>query len=248
MRLLFAFLLVLAATTSVPAAAQVEGSFVLAQINGQPLPSVSPAETNIIIERMALRLGADARYTMGFRVRRDGADSRFQVDASGTYRIQGDQLSLQPDAGSVGEPVTYRWTLSDGALRLYDEQENEYHLVRRAAAAAGEPWSPGSWNAIQINGQPLPAPWPPEPQLTVTQISFEFTGDGQATARLAGTMEGESGEEVNRGRYRIEGDRLIILDDDGEVDEEFGWSRGDGMLVLVDKHGHSYTLAPAAVP
>ncbi|HST61205.1 MAG TPA: hypothetical protein VLK84_21055, partial [Longimicrobium sp.] len=230
MRLLFAFLLVLAASVSVPAAAQVEGSFRLTQINGQPLPSASPAETNIIIHGMNLRLGADARYTMGFRVRRDGTDERFQVEASGTYRTEGDQLLLLPDPESVGEPVTYRWTLSDGVLRLYDEQENEYRLARQAAAAAGEPWTPGTWNAVQMNGQPLPEPWPTEPRLIITQLSFEFTEDGQATARLTGTMAGEPAEEVNRGRYRIDGDRLIILDDDGEVDEEFGWTRGDGMM------------------
>lgn len=245
MRLLFAFILALAATAPVPAAAQVEGSFVLAQINGQPLPSASPAETNIIIHRMALQFGAGARYTMGFRVRRDGADSRFQVDASGTYQFEGDQLSLRPDAGSVGEPVTYRWDLGGNVLRLYDEQENEYRFVRHAAAAAGEPWSPGTWSAVQMNGQPLPAPWPTEPRLIITQLTFEFTEDGQATARLTGTLAGEPMEEVNLGRYRIDGDRLIILDDDGEVDEEFGWTRGDGMMVLVDKYGHSYTLAPA---
>jgi hypothetical protein len=248
MRLLFAFLLVLATGVSVPAAAQLEGSFALAEVNGQPLPSASPAETNIIIDEMALRLGADARYTMGFRVRRDGDDSPFQVEASGTYRSEGDQLFFQPDAGSVGESVTYRWDLSGDVLRLYDEQEDEYRLVRQAATAAGEPWFPGTWNAVQMNGQPLPAPWPQEPRVTITQLSFEFTGDGHATARLTGSMAGEAMEEVNRGRYRIEGDRLVILDDDGAVDEEFGWTRGDGMLVLVDKHGHSYTLAPATAP
>ncbi len=248
MRRFFAFLLVLATGVSVPAAAQVEGSFMLAQINGQPLPSASPAETNIIIEGMTLRTGADARYAMGFRVRRDGDDSRFQVDASGTYRIEGDQLLLLPDPESVGEPVTYRWDLGGDVLRLYDEQENEYRFARQAAAAAGEPWTPGRWNAVQVNGQPLPAPWPTEPRLTITQLSFEFTEDGQATARLTGTMGSEAAEEVNLGRYRIDGGRLIILDDDGAVDEEFGWTRGDGMLVLVDKHGHTYTLAPATAP
>lgn len=247
MRLFFAFLLVLATGVAVPAAAQVEGSFVLARINGQPLPSASPTETNVIINEMALRTGADARYAMEFRVRRDGDDSAFHADASGTYRIEGDQLSLQPDAESAGEPVTYRWELSGDVLRLYDEQENEYHFVRETAAA-GEPWSPGAWTAVRMNGQPLPAPWPTEPRLIITQLSFEFTGDGRAIARLMGTLAGKATEEVNRGRYRIDGDRLIILDDDGAVDETFGWTRGEGTLVLVDKHAYTYTLVPATGP
>lgn len=248
MRLLITPLLVLAAAAAVPAAAQLEGGFALAQINGQPLPSASPTETSVVIDEMSLRLDADAHHTMRFRMRRDGTDAPFQVEAGGTYRVEGDQLVLRPDEGSAGVPATFRWTLAGDVLRLYDEQENEYHLVRQAAAAAGEPWSPGAWNAVRMNDRPLPAPWPLQPQLTVTRLSFEFTEDGLAIARISGTVEGEATEEVNRGHYRIEGDRLVILDDGGAVDEEFGWRRGGGTLVLVDKHGYTYTLAPAAAP
>lgn len=247
LRLTALLIAVTAALAAAPAAAQLQGGYALSQINDQPLPSASPTETNVIIDEMALRLGADARYTMRFRVHRDGTDSPFEATSAGTYRVEGDRLALQPDEGSAGEPVTYRWAQDTGVLRLYDDQENEYRFARQAVAA-GEPWSPGSWNTVLINGQPLPTPFPLEPQLTITQLSFEFTEDGQAIARMAGTLGGESGDEENRGRYRVDGDRLVILDDEGAVDEEFGWTRGDGMLVLVDQRGHTYTLAPAAVP
>jgi hypothetical protein len=180
---------------------------------------------------------------MGFRVHRDGTDSPFEVEAGGTYRIEGTQLFFQPDVGSVGEPVTYRWALDGGTLRLIDEQEDEYRFLRHAAAAAGQPWSPGTWNAVQLNGQALPAPWPLHPQITMTHLSFTFTGDGQAIARIAGTMGGESLDEEDRARYTVAGDRLTILDEDGSVDEEFVWTIHDGTLHLVDVRGHTYTLA-----
>lgn len=238
-------LLLLVAFAAAPAAAQVEGSFALAQINGQPLPSASPTETNIIIDEMALRLGADARYTMEFRVHRDGTDSPFQAEANGTYRIEGDRLFFQPDDGSMGEPVTYRWARDGETLRLYDEQQNEFRMVRQAAAAAGEPWSPGAWNAVRLNGQALPTAWPLHPQITMTSLSFTFTADGEATARIAGTMGGESLSEEDVARYTVAGDRLTILDADGSVDEEYVWTIHDGTLQLVDAQGHTYTLTRA---
>lgn len=248
MRLLFAFLLALATGVSVPAAAQPEGSFALAQINGQPLPSASPAETNIIIDEMGLRLGADARYTMRFRVRRDGTDSPFEVEASGTSRTEGDQLFFRPDDGSVGEPVTYRWALNGEMLRLIDEQENEYHFVRQAPVAAGEPWSPGAWRAVLLNGRELPAPWPVQPQLTIAELLFVFTGDGQATVRLAGTAGGQSADEEATARYVVTGDRLTILDEDGSTDEEYVWTLRGESLELRDAHGYTYTFTRIAQP
>jgi hypothetical protein len=241
-------LLLLVAFAAAPAAAQVEGSFALAQINGQPLPSASPTETNIIIDEMALRLGTDARYTMGFRVHRDGTDSPFQAEANGTYRIEGDRLIFQPDDGSMGEPVTYRWARDGETLRLYDEQQNEFRMVRQAVAAAGEPWSPGNWNTVRVNGHNLPTPWPLHPQITLTQLSFTFTADGQATARISGSTGAEPLSEEDVARYTVAGDRLTILDEGGSVDEEFAWTIHDGTLQLVDVRGHTYTLARATGP
>jgi hypothetical protein len=248
MRLLFAFLLVLATAVSAPAAAQPEGSFALAQINDQPLPAASPAETNIIIQEMDLRLGAAARYTMRFRVRRDGTDASFQVEASGTYRSEGDQLSLRPDEGSVGEPVTYRWVWDGEMLRLIDEREDEYRFVRRVAAAAGEPWSPGTWRAVRLNGREFPAPWPVQPQLTIADLVFVFTEDGQTSVRLVGTEEGESVDEEARARYAVTGDRLTILDEDGSTDEEYAWTLRGESLELRDLRGDTYTFTRVVQP
>jgi hypothetical protein len=248
MRLLFTFLLALATGVSVPAAAQPEGSFALAQINDQPLPAASPAETNIIIDEMALRLGADARYTMRFRVRRDGTDSPFEVEAGGTYRSEGDQLSLRPDEGSVGEPVTYRWAVDGEVLRLIDEREDEYRFVRQAAAAASEPWSPGTWRAARLNGRELPAPWPVQPQLTIADLVFVFTEDGQASVYLVGTAGSESVDEEARARYAVTGDRLTILDEDGSTDEEYVWTLRGESLELRDLRGDTYTFTRVAQP
>lgn len=253
--LLLRLLMVLAAFTAVPAAAQVDGTWILLQVNDIPMQAQTVDEDGTVMEGVTVRLDTGGRYSFRVRTRSTGGGEPGGLEITGTYEVAGDQLRLQPDEGMAADPMAFRWQLRDGTLLLVNDDDDAYTFARQepvvaeaAAAAAGEPWPPGTWNAVRINGQPIPAPWPQEPGLTITRLSFEFTEDGEATARLAGTIAGETAEEVNRGRYRIEGARLIILDDEGAVDEEFGWRLGDGTLVLVDKHGHTYTLAPAPVP
>lgn len=243
MRAFLAVLLALAGLAAAPAAAQLEGRYELASINGHALPAESPTEPGVSVKRGGYWFHADGRFTVAVTVDMH-EDENTQV-ASGTYVAVRDSLRLTI---RDEEAVAFRWARDGEALRLYDEQENEYRLVRQAPAAAGEPWSPGTWNAVRMNGQALPAPWARHPQLTLARLSFTFTGDGQAIARIAGTMEGEPMDEEDKARYTVVGDRLTILDEDGSVDEEYVWTIHDGTLQVVDARGHTYTLTRVPGP
>jgi hypothetical protein len=243
--LLAALLLVLAAFVSTPAAAQLEGSYELTQVNGQALPTASPTETTFTLRSMTLVLKADGQYEMEITGFHTASSTPLAVDLTGAYRVEGDGLALHPDQTTHAQPADFRWAVDDGGtLTLTDDQDHRFTFTR---PGSGEAWSPGTWNAVAINGHALPAPWPLQPQVTITQLSFAFTGDGQATVRMAGTRGGEAlDEQATAPRYTVTGDRLTILDEDGSVDEEFAWTLRDGTLRLVDEHGHVYVFEPAA--
>ncbi|HEX6037307.1 hypothetical protein, partial [Longimicrobium sp.] len=105
---------------------------------------------------------------------------------------------------------------------------------------AGDPWEPGTWNGVQLDGHDFPAPWPMDPEVTMTRMTLEFSADGRAVAHLRGTARGEQMEEDDRASYRVDGDRLSLLDEDGSVDEDFVWTRRGSTLRLVDVRGHVY--------
>lgn len=238
-------LLLLTALAAVPAAAQVEGRYELVSLNGHALPAESPTETGVMLRRALFWFGPDGHFNVSMTAQTGQGEASQQ--AAGTYQVVADSLRITGEDGA-SPMVAYRWMLEGDTLRLHDDGENEYRLVRQAAVAAGEPWSPGTWQAVQLNGHDMPAPWPLEPQLTVTALSFVFTADGQASVRMAATMQGQSGEQEESARYTVTGDRLTILDEDGSVDEEFAWTIRGGRLQLVDANGYTYTFTRAPAP
>lgn len=232
-------LLLLAALAAVPAAAQVEGRYQVVGINGHALPAASPTEDGVTVVRAAFWFEPDGRATVSMTA--NVASGLSMRRANGTYVTVRDSLRVTTGRG---EPTAtaYRWALDGDTLRLYDEHQNVYALLRQAAIA-GEPWAPCSWNAVQVNGQDLPAPWPLSPEVTVTSMTFTFSADGQATVRIVATQDGEESDETATAPYRVEGDRLTVLDDHGNVDEAFAWTLREGTLRLVDQYGNVYELA-----
>lgn len=240
MRRLIAALL-LPVLAAVPAAAQVEGRYQIVSINGQPLPAPSPTEEGVTVTGSRFWFDDDGRYTVSLRANTpEGEDVE---EEGGAYTTAGDSLLLSE--GEDVPPLVFRWARQGDTLRISDQDGNAYALLREAPAAS-DSWTPGAWNAVQLNGQALPAPWPPSPDVTVTDLAFAFDAGGGATVRIRGARSGESRDDEDTAPYRVEGDELHILDDLGEVDEKFSWTLRDGTLRLVDIRGHVYTLERAA--
>ena len=230
-------LLLLAALAAVPAAAPVEGRYQVVSINGQALPAASPTEDGVTVVRAAFWFERDGAFNLAMTA--NVAEGPSTQRAGGTYQVAGD--SLRVITGDGDEPVAYRWAIQGDTLRLYDEHRNVYALLREAAVA-GDPWTPGTWKAVQLNGDDLPAPWPLMPDVTVTSLTFAFGADGQATIRVRATRGGQERNDEDTAPYRVEGDRLTVLDEMGDVDEAFAWTLRNGTLRLVDQYGHVYTF------
>ncbi len=234
-------LLLLAAFAPVPAAAQLPGRYQVVSINGQAIPTPWPAMRWVTVKRALFWFEEDGRYNMAM-----SGDSREGVPApmhaAGAYVIVRDSVRLMQEFGG-GTYAQYRWVRQGDTLHLYDRHGDVYRLLRDNAAAASEPWSPGTWTAVQLNGRAMPAPWPSDPESIMTEVTFIFTAGGRATTRLRGGTPGDPEEDEDSYRYRVAGDKVLFLDErDGEVDDELVWSLRDGTLQLTDDHGNVYTL------
>jgi hypothetical protein len=132
MRFFFAALLiVLSACASAPAASGLQGSYQLVQVNGQALPTASPAEATMTIQALTVVLRPDGRYTMRVTSRHTASGTDVSADVNGAYRVEADRLALHPDEGTEATPVEYRWTLEGRRLRLIDERNDEYVFTRQ---------------------------------------------------------------------------------------------------------------------
>lgn len=240
-RPLAALLLPLAVLAATPAAAQLEGRWQVIDINGQALPAESPSEEGTIVQDGAFSFGPDGRFSVSLRADTDNQGPATQRMA-GTYATRGDTLTLTSEEGSTSV-TDFRWIRRGDTLQLYAEHGNVYRLARAPEAASGEAWTPGTWHAVELNGRAMPAPWPFHPDVTMTQVTFTFTANGRATVLLRGRGDDGDTDDEDTARYRIEGDKLIILDeDDGSVQEEFVWTLRDGRLRLTDDRGNVYTF------
>ena len=243
MRTRIALLALLAACAAAPATAQVQGSYRLVSINGQPLPAPSPDEDGVTVYSASFDLGGDGRFALSMSPSADGAGTQ---QLAGTYQVAGDSLVLTPVPED--EPFSLGWTLQGDTLGILNDDRDVYRFVRQAqAAAAGGP-SPGLWQLTHINGLPVPVPWPDNEMLIVDEMSLEITAGGQVTLRARGTLQGEAIQDEDTSPYRITGDRFALLGDDGSVNDEFTWSVTDGRLQLVDEDGAVFTFTPADGP
>lgn len=234
-------LLMLAAFAAAPAAAQLPGRYQLVSINGQALPTPSPTEGGVTVKRALFWFEEDGRYNLSMSG--NTRDEEARQHSAGAYVTVRDSVRLMREFDVDETFAAYRWVRQGDTLHLYDEHENVYRLVRDNAADASEPWSPGTWTAVQLNGRAMPAPWPSDPESIMTEVTFIFTAGGRATTRLRGGTPGDPEEDEDSYRYRVAGDKVLFLDeDDGEVDDELVWSLRDGTLQLTDDRGNVYTL------
>jgi hypothetical protein len=120
------------------------------------------------------------------------------------------------------------------------------YALAREAVVASDPWTPGTWNAVQLNGRELPAPWTHISEITATEVTYAFGEDGRVTTRIRSTYQGRERTDHNSAPYHVAGDRLTFRDGAGEVAEAFVWTLRDEKLRLVDLYGHVYLFEPAA--
>jgi hypothetical protein len=237
---LIAPLLLLAAFAATPAAAQLPGRYQVVSINGQPLPVAWPAVRWVTVTRALFWFEEDGRYNFAM-----SGDTETEGPArqrvAGTYAAVRDSVRLMREFGDVTF-AEYRWVRQGDTLHLYDGEENAYRLLRDNAADTSDPWSPGTWTAVQLDGRDMPAPWPRSPETMTTEVTFTFTAGGRGTRRIREESQGETGEGEYTFRYRTTGDKLLLVDQYDEVVEEFAWSLRDGTLRLTDERGHVYTL------
>jgi hypothetical protein len=232
-------LLLLALLMAVPAAAQVEGRYELTRIDGRALPRTSPTEEGVAVKRGSLSLGLDGRFELSMTADTESGERSERI--AGTYATVRDTIRFTIDAES--RPVmVYQWRRMRDTLTLLDLGHHEYDWVREPMPVAGDPWAPGTWAAVQLNGRTLPAPWPLGEEVTVNEWTFAFGEDGRLTMRWISDMRGAE-EAEDTVPYRIEGEKLLVLHDDGTVDDEYVWMLRDGQLRLVDDTGNVYLLA-----
>jgi dipeptidyl aminopeptidase/acylaminoacyl peptidase len=240
-----ALLLALAAYVAVPAAAQVEGAYRLATINGQALPAPSPTENDVMLLRASFIFQPDGRFFMHARA----ADGNFPYSEGdeGTYRVRGDSLMLLPES-SGGETVDFRWTLSGGTLHLIDESGHDYAFTRGPAPTAA--LLLGDYRLTHVNGQTLPSGTPTEGNVIIDELTVALGADGRYTMHARGIRENDSSPIAHdvRGTYSVDGDRLVLEPEEGQANAdtaEFRWTLDGDTLLLVDEDDEEYTFSRA---
>jgi hypothetical protein len=113
-----------------PAAAQMEGSYALVQVNGQALPAPSPEEADVVVLTMALELMADGRFRMEAAATLDGGSEESEQSAEGTWTVDADSLTLTSDDEEEDGVLQFRWALEGGTLKLYTENGHEFTFRR----------------------------------------------------------------------------------------------------------------------
>ena len=128
--LVLAVLAVLAACASASRGdTGMEGSYELVRINGGALPAPSPTEDGVTMRGATLRLMPDGRFTMDARATTDEDGEQTDEQAQGTWSVTGDTIVMLPDV-SGGDPPSFRWTLAEGTLTLYDQDGHAYTFRR----------------------------------------------------------------------------------------------------------------------
>jgi hypothetical protein len=230
-------LLLLAALAAAPAAAQVEGSYRLDAINTQPLPAPSYAEPNVAVHGGSLTFGYDGRFTLSLSPRADGTGEQL----AGTYEIGHDSLRFMPQGA---DPILSWWRRRGDTLVVFHDRDR-YQWVREfVTTPSAEPWTPGTWQLVEVNGLPLPAKWPQGFSVIMHRLTYTFTARGRASIHMVGVSEesGEAIEEEDSARYRVIGDKLVFLDDEGEPNGESIWRIENGRLRMSDDMGNVYVL------
>ena len=134
MRPLAAVLLVLAAACATRGTPEdspsIVGSYVLTRIDNRALPTYSPTEPNVTVERGMLILGRGGAFSLTLVARPSPQFPPTDRTVRGSYEEGDGTLTVTPSDGS-GAAVTYRVARAGIRLTLRDAQGHRYEFDAR---------------------------------------------------------------------------------------------------------------------
>lgn len=108
-----------------------EGSYALQAVNGQTIPAESGDEDGVILHGGTLTLEPGGRYALQMLAAARGQPSPQTARIGGSYRVSGDSLALFPEPASQGGEAHFRYVVTGRALRLRDDDGDEYTFLRQ---------------------------------------------------------------------------------------------------------------------
>ncbi|HEU0299162.1 MAG TPA: hypothetical protein VFR37_06895 [Longimicrobium sp.] len=114
-----------------PTTAQMEGSYGLVEVDGQPLPATSPDEEGVVMHRAILQLAAEGRFLLQAWATVGGDPEQEQEEFLGTWSVSTDLLTLTPDGAGEEALMRFRFTLAGDALRLHNGDGHEFTFRRQ---------------------------------------------------------------------------------------------------------------------
>ena len=125
-------------------------------------------------------------------------------------------------------------------------------LVLSAACAVAAPAAgplAGEYALAAVNGNPLPARSPAEPNVEVRAARLELGADQRFTMRISSQVDGLAEPTVVEiaGTYRREGERLVFMPEAGDAPGEVEYTvalSADG-VVLGDERGDRWAFTRA---
>ncbi|HEU4884006.1 MAG TPA: hypothetical protein VFT45_17225 [Longimicrobium sp.] len=113
-----------------PAAAQMAGSYMLAEVNGHALPAPSPEEADVVVLTMSLVLTPEGRFMMEATANLDEESGESRQTAEGAWTVDADSLILTSDDEEEDGVLRFRWRMEGGMLKLYTENGHEFAFRR----------------------------------------------------------------------------------------------------------------------
>jgi len=106
------------------------GSYVLTHIDNRALPTYSPTEPNVRVERGTLVLGQAGAFALSLTARSSPQFPPEERSIRGTYELAGETLTVTP-SDAPGSPVVYRVLRAGVQLTLWDAQRHRYEFTIR---------------------------------------------------------------------------------------------------------------------
>jgi hypothetical protein len=133
MRSLAAALLVLAAACATGRPGEspsIVGNYVLTRIDNRALPTYSPTEPNVTVERGTLILGRAGAFVLTLAARNSPQFPPAERSLRGAWEVTGDTLSVTP-SDAPASTLVYRVARAGVQLTLRDAQGHRYEFTIR---------------------------------------------------------------------------------------------------------------------
>ena len=120
-------------------------------------------------------------------------------------------------------------------------------LASACARSDGEP-APradlaGIWDLVAVNGAPLPAPSPEEPSVLLQSVTMTLERSGEYTLASSYQVAGGATQQTTiGGRWEATDDALVFRNEQGPAVVEFGYSRSNGAIAMVDQELNEWRM------